>query len=409
MSISFWDIIEHAIPAAHTRGYARGVREERSRPLQLAIKQYTPKSNPNPRPGDVTLIVAHAIASAKETFEPLYDDLLQCGLRIRSVWAADAVNHGVSYLLNEDIIGDEPHWHDHSRDLVHMINYFQELMPSPLIGMGLSLGNVSIIMMSVSHPRLFSGIVLLEPALGPGFGQVRTPPFRYFPGVLPAKRKDYWPSREIAEKHYRSSPFYRTYDARVLERVLKYELRDIPPRTSQSSASSQDSSMAVTLTTPKTMEAYTWLRADPPLFGFPEGPDYATRQEDSFVAPGFYRGESAQVYDSIPHIYPSTLYVWGEKSGVATKVDYQKKFLSVHGTGRGGSGGVATGRAKEVWIKKAGHMINNDQPKDTAIAVASWLNAEKTRWKEEEERKKNEPVINTQEIYTEWMARVAKL
>ncbi len=28
--------------------------------LHLAVKQYIPKSNPNPRPGDVTIIAAHA-------------------------------------------------------------------------------------------------------------------------------------------------------------------------------------------------------------------------------------------------------------------------------------------------------------------------------------------------------------
>ena len=409
MSAPLWNITEHVIPASHTRGYSRGIREESSKPLRLAIKQYTPKSNPNPSPGDATLIVAHAIASAKETFEPLYDELLHCGVRIRNVWAADAVNHGASYLLNEDIIGDEPHWHDHSRDLIHMINHFQELMPSPLIGMGLSLGNVSIIMMSVYHPRLFSGIVILEPGLGPGFGQPRRPPFRLFPGILPAKRKDHWPTREAAEKHFRSSPFYRTYDTRVLERVLNYELRDIPPRSSPPSTDAKTPLSTVILMTPKTMEAYTWLRADPPLTGFPEGPDYATRQEDSFVAPGFYRGEAAQVYDSIPHIYPSTLYVWGENSMVGKAGDYRTKMLAVHGTGRGGSGGVAAGRATEAWIANAGHMVNNDKPKETAKAVAPWLGIEIDRWKDEVERRKKEPPIDIESIYPEWMARVVKL
>lgn len=31
-------------------------------------------------------------------------------------------------------------WYDHSRDLIHMINHFRDLMPQPIMGVGHSLG-----------------------------------------------------------------------------------------------------------------------------------------------------------------------------------------------------------------------------------------------------------------------------
>jgi hypothetical protein len=35
-------------------------------------------------------------------------------------------------------------WHDHARDLLHMINYFRKEMPRPIVGVGHSAGGTEL-------------------------------------------------------------------------------------------------------------------------------------------------------------------------------------------------------------------------------------------------------------------------
>jgi hypothetical protein len=53
-------IVEHVIPSQHIREYPGATANEQEEPLQLAVKQYIPLDNPNPQPGDVTILAAHA-------------------------------------------------------------------------------------------------------------------------------------------------------------------------------------------------------------------------------------------------------------------------------------------------------------------------------------------------------------
>ena len=80
----------------------------------------------------------------KELYEPLWDEILVRangqGFRIRSIWVADAAFQGDSGVLNEKLIGNDPGWHDHARDLLHLINMKRDMMPRPLIGIGHSFG-----------------------------------------------------------------------------------------------------------------------------------------------------------------------------------------------------------------------------------------------------------------------------
>jgi hypothetical protein len=55
-----YHIQEHTIAASHIREYARATSESQEEELSLSVKQYTPKGNPNPQHGDITIIAAHA-------------------------------------------------------------------------------------------------------------------------------------------------------------------------------------------------------------------------------------------------------------------------------------------------------------------------------------------------------------
>lgn len=107
-------VVEHKIPCQHIREYPRATSRSQHDVLQLSVKQYLPLTNPSPQPGDVSIVAAHANGFCKELYEPLWDALFvqskQQKWRIRSVWMADVANQGASYILNEDLLGNDPHW-----------------------------------------------------------------------------------------------------------------------------------------------------------------------------------------------------------------------------------------------------------------------------------------------------------
>ena len=55
-------------PGVFPRGLARSTQSPEDR-LQIVVNKYTPRNNPNPQIGDVTLTMAHANGFHKVTFE----------------------------------------------------------------------------------------------------------------------------------------------------------------------------------------------------------------------------------------------------------------------------------------------------------------------------------------------------
>ena len=404
MSKEFWNVRAHVIPASHIRGFSRGIRDESTGHLRLAVKQYVPL-NRDPKPGDFTLIMAHGVGSSKESYEHFFDELLHSGLPIRGVWAADIAHHGASYILNENAIGDEPHWFDSSRDLLQMVNYFQAEMPPPIVGMGQSWGCVTISMMSISHPRLFTGIVSLEPVFVTGYKYKKRKddkyerPDKHHAATLMAKRNDKWSSREEARKYFAANPYYAAFDPRVFERVIEYDLRDIPLQDGPTKI--------VTLTTPKSMEVYSMMRPDPPFPGYPEAPDYAKRGNETTIIAGFYRDEVRQAFECLANVNPPVLYVWGTLSNLHDS-DYAETVVKQTGTGHMGGGGVTKGQVKEAFVQGAHHPLPLEKPKEAANVVAEWLLTVLNDWSAENEKRKLQPGFSS-ELNPLWLSRILKL
>ena len=123
MASDLFIIKEHILPCSHIREYPRATSSSQEDVLHLHIKQYTPRDNPDPQPGDLTIIGAHANGFSKELYEPLWCDLHRSlatrstttrtpsnhdknpsanprPLRIRGIWIADVAHQGQSSLLN---------------------------------------------------------------------------------------------------------------------------------------------------------------------------------------------------------------------------------------------------------------------------------------------------------------------
>lgn len=80
----------------------------------------------------------------QELYEPLWEEMLvgfeERGIRVRGIWIADVAQQGHSGIVNELLLGNDPCWNDHSRDLLHLINLMRKDMSRPLVGVGHSMG-----------------------------------------------------------------------------------------------------------------------------------------------------------------------------------------------------------------------------------------------------------------------------
>ncbi|CAG8982712.1 hypothetical protein HYALB_00000993, partial [Hymenoscyphus albidus] len=403
---SSFQITEHIIECQHIREYPRALANSQDDVLHLAVKQYTPLDNLEPQDGDVTIIGAHANGFPKELYEPLWEDLhaqsKKNGVRIRSIWISDVAHQGTSGVLNENLLGDDPSWMDGSRDLLHMINHFR--MPTPLVGMGHSLGGAQLVNLSLIHPRLLSTIILMDPVIQ-NHASAPTGPS---PAQASAFRRDLWPSREEAIAAFSKSKFYSTWDRRVFDKWCEFGIRPAP-----SSIYPAAEKGSMTLTTTKHQECFTFMR--PSWEGLsPDGntitnrslvPDLNLQQPVRYP---LYRPEPPTIMGRLPELRPSAFYIFGELSNMSLPV-VRKQKMDLTGSGLGGSGGAKEGKVEEVVLKGVGHLVAMEAAGQCAEAAAGWLGREMKRVEKEraayrEWTKKS--LAEKQTLSEEWKARI---
>ncbi|MCJ1433954.1 hypothetical protein MMC27_003319 [Xylographa pallens] len=396
MSLEFFHVQEHVIESQYIREYPGATKDNQEAVFKIHVRQYSPLDTSTVLPGAVTIIGAHANGFPKELYEPLWDDIYRrsksYGFSIRSVWIADVAHQGYSSVLNEEKLGNDPSWLDHSRDLLHMTNHFRRQMPRPLVGIGHSLGGAQLVNLSIMHPRLLTALILLDPVISD------SPPIgfsgeKYNVAKASTFRRDLWPSRQFAAASFGKSPFYQRWDQRVLERWLQYGLRDTPTAIyPEKPAEGVD--VPVTLTTTKHQEVWTFLR--PNFHGMDTDgnvvvnrsthPDLAAGSGLSVSGRGtfpFCRPEPGSTYSKLPSLRPSVLYIFGGASDMSLPEGRRAKMQTT-GIGAGGSGGAKEGRVREVILEGIGHLVPMEAVGDTAEASAMWLGGELKRWEEDE-------------------------
>ena len=173
------------------------------------------------------------------------------------------------------------------------------------------------------------------------------------------------------------------WDARVLQKWIEYGLRDVPTPLEPNTQPPK-----VTLTTTPAQEVFTFLRPNYEGYGVNGKPvdrsthaDIDTKQELLYP---FYRAEAPKIFQRLPEVRPSVLYLFGETSTVSLKPTNDEK-LAMTGTGPGGSGGAKEGRVKGVTFAGVGHLIAMEAVEKTADATAEWVGAEIARFRREQE------------------------
>ncbi|KAI9842793.1 MAG: hypothetical protein M1837_006896 [Sclerophora amabilis] len=329
-SSSQFVVAEHTIPCQHIREYPAAVKNQQD-VLHLVVKEYRPLNNLEAEPGSLTIIATHANGFPKETYEPLWEDLIQASapLKIRAIWVADCSHQGASGVKNENLQGD---------DLI------QRVAP-----------------------------------LGPNAA------------MLASLRTDRWPSGAKAEDSLGRSPFFKTWDRRAFSKYLQYGLRETPTALYPESSLEDDAGLplgAVTLTTTKHQEAWSYVRsnfatqsADPNDPGERlMSPELDPESEGTWM---FVRPESMLTLLNLPQLRPSVLWIYGALSPINVP-SIQDEKMRVTGTGVGGSGGAKLGRVEQAFLKGTAHLVPFEKVKDCADTMAGWLGKELERFNAEQ-------------------------
>ncbi|KAL8682207.1 MAG: hypothetical protein Q9186_001745 [Xanthomendoza sp. 1 TL-2023] len=412
----YFDITSHILPGQYIREYPAATADSQEDTLQLHVKQYTPFDRQTCPEGAVTIIAAHANGFPKELYEPFWEALCKSsekrGLHIRSIWMADVVNQGMSSVLNEDKLGNDPSWIDHARDWLYIINMLRDKMPRPIVSIGHSMGGNSMTNLALIHPRLLSGLILIDPVIEIPTARPRNTAASLLT-QLSTFRRDHWSSREEAAASFRKSQYYQSWDERVLNRWLDVGLRETPTPL-YPEAGDDSKTRSVTLLTPKHQEVFTFLR---PNYGGKDSdgrmvldrsinPDLDLEAGETYP---FYRPEPPSTFKRLPYVRPPVLYMFAGKSDLSAP-ELREQRMSTTGVGVGGSGGAAEGRVQQVLFEHAGHLIPMEIVEESANAAAEWLAQEMERWLQQEEafraKWNNRTRAEKQTVSEEWKQKV---
>ncbi|KAL8950990.1 MAG: hypothetical protein Q9222_003005 [Ikaeria aurantiellina] len=235
------------------------------------------------------------------------------------------------------------------------------------------------------HPRLFTSLVLIEPMI-----QKELPPGPNA-AMLSTFRPDIFPSIEDAHNSIRRNKVFASWDARAVNGYIKHGLRQIP--TALYPVSKIAPVGAVTLTTTKHQEAWTYLRPnfqaridsnDGPALDRRElllSPDLDAESEGTFL---FHRAEPGIVESSLPFVRPSVLYMFGAQSPLSPP---EKRKAKLEGTGvaTGGNGGHKYNMVSAEVFPGASHLLPWEKVKECAEAVAVWLATQLKRFQADEQ------------------------
>ncbi|KAJ5273776.1 hypothetical protein N7478_008901 [Penicillium angulare] len=376
-------IVSHLIPVHSFREYPEAIIDD-SKDVYLAVKQYIPLLNQHhDRNGSdpMTIIAAAGVGFLKETYEPLFEDVLRkaslAGLNIRSIWIADQFNVGESALANQKNLGHDGSTVDHSRDLWGMVNHFRHDMPKPIIGLAHSMGCSQMLLLSSWHPTLFHSFAFTEPGIDPKYGDMALA--TWVSRVL--QQEDFWDTKEEAEKVLVKSQVAQKWPAKSLARLKHYGVYQVKTNPTPKWA----------LTTPKDQIACVVLRHIPNSIqvSCDDLADLTASQREMVpdldpkiaLRGSFYRSEFQHSWDLLPKMRPSVLYINGDSSPHFGDPSTRDRRAEITGTGVGGNGGMKLRAVQQVVIKGAGHnMPFDDHFTQVSSHVAHWLAKESQRW-----------------------------
>ncbi|EIN14493.1 hypothetical protein PUNSTDRAFT_41688 [Punctularia strigosozonata HHB-11173 SS5] len=217
------------------------------------VLQKSPKEGHDSRGKRITLILAHANGFPKEIWEPTLQSLIShsesADYIIEEIWSWEAVQHGDSALINAKALSGVHDWADNSRDILNfLINYMpsagsDESLPThlnpvepsvsafraksgfsdrTLVAIGHSYGGTTSAFAALTHPWLFSAIILIDPIINPASDYGEKYVHHLVAGAI--KRRNGWSSRAEALEQFKRIPFFAAWEPAVLQRYIDFGL-----------------------------------------------------------------------------------------------------------------------------------------------------------------------------------------
>nr|O93801.1 RecName: Full=Abhydrolase domain-containing protein AKT2; AltName: Full=AF-toxin biosynthesis protein 2 [Alternaria alternata]BAA36589.1 Akt2 [Alternaria alternata]BAO10614.1 esterase/lipase family protein [Alternaria alternata] len=224
-------------------------------------------------------------------------------------------------------------------------------MQQPIIGVGHSMGGCQIATLSVTSRRMFSTMILLDPAIGPPDMGLATLDL----GQLTLRRRTQWPTREDAEKALRTS--FSTWDSQVLNLLIKHSIH-----SDKQSIEMEDG--PVSLVTGRYQELVNYIKP-------------------SFIRSGKVNGQElihqtgpVDMYHMLGLVTCSALYLCGGESTLSVprvrdlwlnrtaKLSYSKEPGE-------------TRKVDERIVPDTGHFLPMEEPKKCADIIADWIEKDK--------------------------------
>lgn len=241
--------------------------------------------------------------------------------------------------------------------------------------------------LSLLHARLLSALVLFDPIIQPSAHH------GVFLAYFSNEREESWPNRAAAEEYFRKSDFHRSWDRRVLEKWLRFGLREQTSQPCSEDGKQIEGETPIALTTAKHQESWTYTRPYfSPLANSLNEPllhesrrRYPDTDPSTLKTHPFYRAETDLTFDNLPLLGPSVLYVFPQKSAIATPA-LQGQIMETTGIGKGGSGGVKAGKVQSVGFERGSRLVTLEKPDQCAEIVVGWLIECFREWRQDEQK-----------------------
>ncbi|KAF9467147.1 Alpha/Beta hydrolase protein [Collybia nuda] len=215
--------------------------------LWNCINRYVRKDLCKQSSTGLTLFFAHANGFPKEIWEPTLYHLLHSNEEplIDEVWTWESVQHGDACLVNAESLSGIFDWTDNTRDILNFLLHFLPsssaipLLPTHLqrvspnetedrkfrgfqhrtfVAVGHSYGGCTSTLAALTHPVLFSSLVLIDPVIVKPKTNISVESAAAAQLVLGAlMRRDSWPSQDEALQILSKSPFFGAWDPDVLK------------------------------------------------------------------------------------------------------------------------------------------------------------------------------------------------
>ncbi|KAM0791474.1 hypothetical protein ACM66B_005927 [Microbotryomycetes sp. NB124-2] len=247
---------------------------DKQQQLYLAVNRYKRVKRESSNEPVVTLVFAHANGFHKEIWEPTMADLLddldnRPGARpIQEIWSLDALHQGDSGVLNEAVLGETFTWADHGRDIAQfLVSYLDDptrpatssddMLPPQqvdsalltldtakskpgadktsarifrnrlVVGVGHSLGGGGMAYAASAVPSVFSSVIFCDPVIVP------TDVARSVVGLTMGAlvRREQWSSKQEAKDGFLKKAFFKKWDSRVLDLYCDAGLKELSDGT----------------------------------------------------------------------------------------------------------------------------------------------------------------------------------